>query len=169
MEKDYIVFDTETTGLNPKDCRVIEIGAMKYHDHRLVSTFSEYINPECDIPAFITNINGIDNDLVAQCDPIDPVLQRFLQWIEDYPLVGHNIRFDLSMLNAEAKRCGLKPIMNKAIDTVTLSRICFQNLPNHKLETIKNYLGMTVTSHRALEDVKVTAAIYQIYYQRFAQ
>lgn len=163
-KSDYIVFDTETTGLF-NDSQVIEIGAIKYHDHRVVDVFHEYINPYTQIPIRITQINGIDNDMVDGCLGADVIIPKFVEWVEDYSLIGHNVSFDMKMINQELLRLNMKKLQNTTIDTVTIARMIF-NLHNYKLETIKNYLGLSLTSHRAIDDVEVTAAIYQLYCQK---
>lgn len=168
LRSDYIVLDTETTGLNPASSKVLEIAAIKYHRHVEVDRFHEFIDPQCPIPPAITAINGIDNDTVKGKRTIGAVLDDLNRWLENYWLVGHNIAFDVGMLNAEAIRTDKALIQSFTVDTVALSRSYFkgQGLLNHRLETIKNHLGISTVSHRGMNDVEVTAAIYQLVYQK---
>ena len=80
---DYVVFDLETTGLNPLESKIIEIGALKYKDNQLINNFSVLINPECDIPEIITNITGIDNETIKYEKTIKEVMPKFIEFIED--------------------------------------------------------------------------------------
>ena len=95
---DYVVFDLETTGFDPRSAKIIEIGALKYRNNELVDKFSVLINPGCPIPDVITLITGIDDDLVKNAITIDEALPKFIAFIEDYPLVAHNSKFDLSFI-----------------------------------------------------------------------
>ena len=157
----YVVFDLETTGLNPIDDHIIEIGALKYQDNELVDTFQVLINPSVSIPEEITKLTGISNEMVKDKASIDTVLKDFIDFIDDYPLVAHNGSFDLSFINANLIKCGMDILNNKNIDTVKLSRDYISKLYNHKLTTIKNYFHLDYGSHRSLEDCMVTNYVYQ--------
>lgn len=94
----YIVFDIETTGLNPKQDEIIEIGAVKIVNHQVVDTFSELIRPNQKISSFITQLTGITNEMVQEAKDIETVLAEFLLFINDQILIGHNVQFDLSFI-----------------------------------------------------------------------
>ena len=87
---DYVVFDLETTGFDPKISKIIEIGALKYRNNELVEELSILINPGCRIPDIITAITGIDDELVKDAVSIADALPQFILFIEDLPLVAHN-------------------------------------------------------------------------------
>ena len=158
---DYVVFDLETTGFDPRSAKIIEIGALKYRNNELVDKFSVLINPGCPIPDVITLITGIDDDLVKNAITIDEALPKFIAFIEDYPLVAHNSKFDLSFIEENIQYLNLPMISNTNIDTVYLARKYIKGVFNHKLETLKNYFRLTTSSHRSIEDCLTTNYVYQ--------
>ena len=158
---DYVVFDLETTGLDPKNAKIIEIGALKYRDNELLEEFNVLINPEVLIPDVITAITGIDDELVKNAILIDEALPKFIEFIEDLPLVAHNAKFDLSFIEENISALNLPMITNTNIDTVYLSRKYIKNIRNHKLETLKNHFKLSYSSHRSLEDCYTTNYVYQ--------
>lgn len=163
--RDYVVIDTETTGLNPETERIIELSAIKVKNGKVVARFSTLIYPGKKISKKITNITGIRNKDVYDKPPIEIILPRFKNFIEDYTLVAHNIRFDINMLNAECIRCRIGLINNPLIDTVSIAKKIIEKemMPNYKLETIKKVLGIDVISHRAMSDCEVCNYIYKLY------
>lgn len=158
---DYVVFDLETTGFDPKTAKIIEIGALKYKNNELIEELSILVNPECEIPDVITMITGIDDELVKNAITIEEALPQFIQFIEDLPLVAHNSNFDLSFIEENINRLHLAMITNKNIDTVLLARKYIKGVYNHKLETLKNYFRLTYSSHRSIEDCLTTNHVYQ--------
>lgn len=158
---DYVVFDLETTGFDPKTAKIIEIGALKYKNNELIEELSILVNPECEIPDVITMITGIDDELVKNAITIEEALPQFIQFIEDLPLVAHNSNFDLSFIEENINRFHLAMITNKNIDTVLLARKYIKGVYNHKLETLKNYFRLTYSSHRSIEDCLTTNHVYQ--------
>ena len=158
---DYVVFDLETTGFDPKTAKIIEIGALKYRNNELIEEFSVLINPKCPIPDVITAITGIDDDLVRDAISIEEALPKFITFIEDLPLVAHNSSFDLSFIEENINNLNLPMITNKNIDTVYLARKYIKGVFNHKLETLKNYFHLTYSSHRSIEDCLTTNHVYQ--------
>lgn len=162
---DYIVFDTETTGLEPCSERIIEIGAIKYKNHIKIDEYNQLIYPEMRVSNFITNLTGITNrDLIEQ--PVfKDVYQEFLDFIEDLPLVAHNAPFDIKMMAAEFDRINIPLFRNLVINTVSLAKKAIPKgiVENHKLTTLKEYFGLEYNSHRAIDDCEVCATLYQYY------
>lgn len=158
---DYIVFDTETTGLKDEIDSIIEIGALKYVNNELVEEFSVLINPQKEIPEIITSITGITNDMVSNEATIEKVLPEFMDFIKDYPVICHNAPFDIGFINANLKRLGMNEMKNETLDTVELAREFIPRAYNYKLETLKKYFKLDFGSHRSVEDCKTTNYIYQ--------
>lgn len=157
----YIAFDLETTGLSPYADRIIEIGAVKVANSVIVEEFSQLVNPECPIPADVSAINHITNDMVAGQPRIQAALPSFLAFIGDLPCVAHNVSFDRSFLMAEAARCGLS-ISNPFSDSLKAARQYFPGLPNKKLVTVCEAIGYEIgQAHRALDDAKAVHAVIQ--------
>lgn len=158
---DYVVFDLETTGLDPLTTRIIEIGALKYHNNELVDEFSALINPETVIPEVITKITGLAKSDLEDKPTIKEVMPEFLNFIGDLPLVAHNSSFDLSFIEANLKRLGMPVISNTNIDTIEIAKIYIPKAYNYKLETLKKYFKLDYGSHRSVDDCKTTNYVYQ--------
>lgn len=157
----YVVFDIETSGLNPHKDKIIEIGAIKYINNEKVDSFSYLIDPEIKLNKIITDVTGLtDEDLIGK-KKIDEVLVEFLEFIDDFTIIGHNVKFDYDFIEANIKKLHLKPLKNKIIDTLFLSRITIYDSENHKLETLKKYLGLNYNSHRAIDDCLTCNDLYQ--------
>ncbi len=158
---DYVVFDLETTGLNNSSNEIIEISALKYNNNVLVDKFSKLVKPQECIPAKITKITGITNEMVENSPSIDEVLPQFIKFIDNYTLVAHNGSFDLGFIENNLCKLNLPLIENKNIDTLYLAREKLPELENHKLETLKEFLNINFDSHRAESDCLTTNEVYQ--------
>ena len=107
MLKSYIAFDLETTGLSPQEHEIIEIGALKVREGKVVDRFMEFVHPDKPITPMITNITNITNDMVAGARSCPEVIHDFLSFCEDDVLIGHNVMFDYSFVKCSAVREGL--------------------------------------------------------------
>lgn len=158
---DYIVFDIETTGLNKDTDYIIEIGALKYKNNVLADEFSYLINPKIELPQIITDITGIkDKDLMDK-ETIDVILPKFVEFIEDLPLLAHNNSFDLGFINKNLKDLNLNELKNKSIDTLEVAKKYLPQMYNYKLETLKKYFNIKQVSHRAIGDCHTANYVYQ--------
>jgi DNA polymerase-3 subunit epsilon len=159
IEVPFCVLDLETTGGSPADCSITEIGAVKYVGGVEVGSFQTLVNPGSPIPPFITILTGITQSMVVEAPRIEEVLPTFLEFIGDSVIVGHNVRFDLSFLNADAMRLGYGRLPNRSVDTCALARRLIRNeVRNLKLQTLAGYFrSPTAPTHRALEDARATA------------
>lgn len=153
----YVVLDIETTGFSPTNDRIIEIAAIHYVFDSEVSRFCTYVNPEISIPNHITKLTGIHQADVDSAPLIDDIVDDFVAFIKDYPLVGHNITdFDLPFLVAQF---GIS-IPNIIIDTLPMSRLTFPDLPTHRLSDLKDWFRLhDGESHHAEDDVIATNAL----------
>lgn len=166
MTDSYISIDLETTGLNPKQDTIIEIGAVKVREGQVVDTFSTYINPGRKLEERITALTGIGDVMVADAPAIEaifPVLEEFLG--ED-PWVGHRILFDYSFLKKAAVNLK-RPFEKKAIDTLKISRKYLGELEHRNLEYLCEYYEIPHHAHRALADAQATHELYQILAAKF--
>ena len=158
---DYVIFDFETTGLDQYNDEIIEIGALKYKNNILISSFNKLIKPKQNISNYITELTGISNNDVKDCSYIEDILPQFIEFIENYTLIAHNSSFDLSFLLTNMQKQKIKCIQNKSIDTLSLAKKYIPHLRNYKLPTLKNFLNIDTISHRALSDCEVTNDVYQ--------
>ncbi len=157
----YIIFDFETTGLSPENDRIIEIGALKIIDNKIVDSFNELIDPKRPIPMYISSKINITNEMVFGKRKIEEVLPEFLKFIENLPLIAHNAKFDMGFLLNNLERIGLN-CDNPAIDTLYLSRK-YLNLEKNNLQYITNHFGIKHDdAHRAFADVLALFEVYKI-------
>ncbi len=158
--QDIVILDTETTGLNPQEDEIIEIGAVKLRNDIVIDEFQTLIRPSIKISLGATAVNGITNAMVANAPVIQQVLPEFLKFIDGAVLVAHNADFDLSFLKNKTKKILKQDINNKVIDTLAQSKTIFPLTP-HSLDTISRKLEVNaVVDHRALSDARVTKEVY---------
>src|ERR1700761_3366411 len=161
-----IVLDTETTGLDPDaGHRVIEIGCVELVDHFPTGrNFQRYLNPERDMPPDAQRIHGITSEFLNDKPFFAAVVEEFLEFIGDAPLVIHNASFDLKFLNSELHRVKRPPIpLARAIDTIDIAK---SKLPGarYSLDELCKRFSIDLTSrtlHGALLDSQLTAQVYQ--------
>lgn len=160
---DYTVIDLETTDINVRTCEIIEASAVKVRNNEIVDQFSILVKPNGFISGLITSITGITNDMVKNSPNIRDVLPEYLAFIGDDIILGHNIAcFDRNIIKHHCERLGLPPFMNDTLDTLSYSKRCDLNVPNHKLTTLTQYFGICHTdAHRALADCIANHECYQ--------
>lgn len=161
MLKSYIAFDVETTGLNPMENEIIEIGALKVRDGKVAERFMEFIHPTAPISAAITNLTGITNEMVAGARPRCKVVSDFLDFCEDDILIGHNVSFDYSFMKCSAAADGL-PFEKLGIDTLKIAKKVHSDLDSKSLGSLCAYYNIeNRAAHRAYHDALATAKLYQ--------
>lgn len=157
---EYVVFDLETTGLNPETDRITEIGAVRIRDGLIRASFSQLVNPEREISAEITALTGITNEMVENMPTIADVLPKFKKFCGSAVLVAHNAKFDTSFIYAAARRTGLY-FDNDVEDTLNMSRQLFPDEKHHKLDMVCERLGVSLENHhRASDDAAATAECF---------
>ncbi len=161
---DFVVLDFETTGFNSYSDRIVEVAALKYMGGELKDSFNTLINPDIKIPPSVQKIHGITDKMVADKPSMNEVLPKLLEFIDDYPIVAHNVSFDnkflLAACNEYFDTIGYS-IDNQLVDTVKISREIFPDLKNHKLITVAKHINFDFTNaHRAYNDAQATAEIY---------
>ncbi len=159
-EIEFVVLDTETTGLRPGPHRVIEVAGIRMRAGEVVGSFQSLVNPGVRLPAFIVQFTGITQEMVSRAPKTHEVLPDFLRFIEGAILVGHNAGFDIGFLSYEARLLGYDfPI--DGLDTIPLARRLLPGLRRFKLDKVASHLKIPVANrHRALGDARVTAALF---------
>lgn len=158
--REFVSLDLETTGFNPKYAKIIEIGAIRIDDEKIVESFSALVNPKTPIPKKITEITGITDEMVRDEPTIDIIFPKFLVFLKNSPIVAHNSSFDMGFIKQTAERFNVC-INNPVVDTLQMSRIMFPYLDNHKLNTVSTYLQVTLENHhRSMSDSAAAAEIY---------
>lgn len=154
---EYVVVDTETTGLNVKRDEIVQIAAVRIVDGKLLvgDSFERLVNPGRPIPKESIRFHGITDDMVAHAPGIEEMLAEFLDYAGDAILVGHNIAFDLSFMN----RAGAVP--NPSLDTMLLSIAAFPGRRDHTIDSLSEHFDEVVDDrHTALGDADLTARIF---------
>ncbi len=156
----FCAIDLETTGVNPAFNKIVEIGAVKFCIDGKAETFHSLVNPRVNIPENVIRIHGITDDMVGSAPVIEELLGIFSDFIKDSVLVIQNPRFDLSFIDRAFKTHGIicRPLW--ALDTVRLAKKYFTGLPNHKLSTLSEHLGLEHKKHRALDDAIVCMTVF---------
>ncbi len=157
----FCVVDLETTGGSPTDCRITEVGAVKYRAGERLGSFQALVDPEVPIPPFITHLTGIDTRAVAEEPPIEEILPAFLEFFRGSVFVAHNARFDFSFLNANLVRLDYEPLPPPPVCTARLARrVVWPDVPNVKLQTLARYFRTrSEPNHRALADAEACAEV----------
>ena len=160
LQDSYVVFDIETTGFSPDVNHIIEIGAVKVVDGKIVDRFSSFVNPQVPIPYRIEELTHINDSMVMDAPLIDKVLPEFLAFCEGCVLVAHNADFDVSFIKRKASNLGIK-YNPTYLDTVAMARFLLPNLNRFKLDTVAKAVGVNLDNHhRAVDDAACTAEIF---------
>lgn len=161
--EDYVVFDLETTGINPERDAIIEISAIKVCGHKIVEEYTTLVNPQRPIPAGASAINGITDNMVTDAPDIKTAIAGFLAFVENNILVGHNIHtFDINFAYDAAWEFLGHELNNDYVDTLYMARRCLPKLSHHKLTDISEYFHIeTKGAHRALADCIMNQKCYE--------
>ena len=161
MIKTYVAFDLETTGLNVENDNIIEIGALKVQDGKVVERFMEFLKPDEPISPMITGITGITNEMVKDARNTEDIICDFVSFCEDHVLVGHNIMFDYKFMKMAAASFKY-PFEKTGVDTLKVARKLLTGLENKKLETLcAHYHYVNQAAHRAYDDALATAVVFE--------
>lgn len=156
MVNEYIVLDLETTGLDPANDKIIEIGAVKIRDDSVIDEFSAFVNPGISIPDNISKLTGIVDSDVANAANLDEVQPGLVDFVDTLPIVGQFISFDMGFLYENNIR-----FTNQIIDTRDLAMIILPTLSSYSLASLVTYLEIDNTNpHKALSDAKATADVF---------
>ncbi len=157
----YAILDIETTGGSPKVEKITEIAVYVHDGKKIISEFTTLINPERNIPYFITNLTGITNAMVANSPKFYEIARKIIEITEDCILVGHNIRFDYSFIQAEYKQLGYD-YHRETLCTLKLSRKNIPGFPSYSLGNICERLNISISGrHRAYGDAYATVMLFE--------
>ncbi len=151
--KSFIAFDFETTGLDAENDRVIEIAAIRFVDGQAADKFVTLVNPGRAISPEIADITGINDEMVKDSPTEEKIVDEFIDFLGNEPLVAHNIPFDIAFLRALRNRFGKEQVDHDLYDTLQLSRVFLYFRPAHNLGSAAEFFGYDAEgSHRAEQD-----------------
>jgi len=158
----FVVVDLETTGNSPnKGDRIIQFAAVVIEQGEIVETYNTFINPNIDIPPFISELTNITNEMVASAPSFSEIAGKVSELLCNGCFVAHNVYFDLSFLQAELQNGGVQKFEGPVIDTVELTKILMPTLESFKLTDIATSIGFTHSRpHQADSDAFVTALLF---------
>lgn len=158
-----VVLDTETTGLDVKEDRVVEFGATRIADGKVGAgdDFVQLVNPGVAIPEQSRKIHGLSEKDVADAPPFPEAMERFVAKMEPTLVLGYSLGFDLGVLKAEHGRHDLVWHPPRTVDVAHAVRVLNPPLPNHSLDVVANWLGLKIEGrHRAVADARATAEVF---------
>ena len=156
LEEVCVALDLETTGLDPARDDIIEIGAVKFRGAEVLDTYETFVNPRRTISAFVTQLTGITQRQVDAAPPFSEVADKILSFLGPYPVVGHNVGFDLAFLS----RSGVVP-SSAHYDTMDLATVFLPSAGGYSLTGLADVLDISHDRpHRALEDARICHQLY---------
>ena len=163
-EETYVVFDIETTGFDPFNDKIIEIGAVKMKGKEIIDEFSEFVNPKIPIPEEIVKLTSITDEMVKDAPDIKTILPRFLEFCGDSTVVAHNAKFDVGFIKQKSIDQNLE-FSPSVVDTLPLARALLSNEKKFGLANLTKYFGIILESHhRAIDDARATAEVFQKFF-----
>ncbi len=160
MTEAYTALDLETTGLNPKRDKIIEIGAVKIRKGNVADRFQSFVNPWRKLGEEVRLLTGIDDGMLLDAPGIEEVLEPLIDFIGDDVLVGHRILFDYSFVKKAAVNHSMV-FEKEGIDTLKLARKLLPDLESRKLGFLCSYYGIEHRAHRAMGDAEASAKLYK--------
>lgn len=162
MNQSYVAIDIETTGLDAKQDKIIEIGAIKVIDGEEIERFSSFVNPRRELPERITELTGIKPSMLKNAPDIEDVIGKVTEFTEGLPLLGHHIIFDYSFLKRAAINWGgCKTWEKDGIDTLALCRNFMPEEEKKNLAAACRYFQVPMgTAHRAEEDARAAHRLF---------
>ncbi len=156
-DREFVIFDVETTGLSSVYDTIIEIGAVKMKNGEVIDRFDKFINPHHPLSDQTINLTSITDEMVSAADDEDVVIKQFKEFYGDDPLCGHNVQFDVGFVNAALRRSGLEEITQPVVDTLEVSRLLHPEQTRHTLDSLaKKYNVVLEHHHRANQDAEAT-------------
>ncbi|QIK70085.1 PolC-type DNA polymerase III [Erysipelothrix sp. HDW6C] len=159
----YISFDFETTGLSNYYDHLIEFGAVRIEQGKVVDSYQTFIKPPVSISAHIQELTNISDNDVRNAPTIENVMDDILAFIGDYPLVAHNAQFDIDFFQEVLRKLGRAPLENAVIDTLDLARALYDNRRSYRLGAVARLLRISYDedgAHRADYDAEVLSLVF---------
>jgi DNA polymerase III subunit epsilon len=168
-EETFVCIDCETTGLDPKADRIIEVAVARFTLSEVLEEMESLIDPQCEIPESSIVIHHIKPEMVKGKPTIDKVLPNLIKIIENHIIIGHGVNFDIEIIACAADRAGIahKLRSNKSLDTLRMARL-YGDSPNNSLEQLRMHFNIPLEgAHRAMNDVIVNREVFKFLAMRY--
>lgn len=159
----FLCVDCETTGLDPQTDQIIEVGAIRFTLDDILDRYETLIDPECEVPLESIKIHKITNHMLVGQPKIAAVLPSLLSFMKEGLIIGHNILFDLQIIDEAAKRAGIPSTTasRPCADTLRLARLYGQS-PVNSLEGLRKHFNIPAeAAHRAMDDAYINALVFR--------
>ncbi len=168
-QQEFVCIDCETTGLDAKEDRIIEVGAMRFTLNEVLDNYESLVNPECAIPDSSIAFHHITQDMVAGKPLIRQIIPQLLNFIGSHIIIGHGVGFDIELIAIAADRAGIPHRLrsNRYLDTLRMARL-YGESPTNSLEQLRQHFGIGFEgAHRAMSDVIVNREVFKFLAKRF--
>ena len=157
----YVLVDIETTGLSPRECEIIEIGAIKVKENKIIDTFDTLLKIDGRLPYFITKLTRITNEMLEEGIEQEKALEEFVKFTGKEIIMGHNVNFDINFIYDKCKDYLNYNLNNDFVDTMRIAKHILPDVRNYKLGTLADYFDVDYrNAHRGLTDVEITYEVY---------
>ncbi len=165
----YAIIDIETTGQSFRHGKITEIAIFVHDGFKIISSFNTLINPECYIPGFISNLTGIDNEMVKAAPKFYEVARKIIEMTQDKVFVAHNVSFDYKFVQEEFRQLGYD-YQRKTMCTVRMGRKFLPGHQSYSLGKLCDELDISIIGrHRAAGDALATVKLFEIILANKAQ
>jgi CRISPR-associated protein Cas2 len=163
LPEDYVVVDLETTGSNPDENEIIEIGALKVVRHEAESSFSALVQTTGPVSAEIEELSDISEQMLLESrEALQTVFPRFIDFVGSLPIVSHNADLDCAFLRHACAKCALPLFSNRCVDTLSLAKRVVRDVEDYQLSTLAAYFGMgAAIRHRSADGCQTTYRLYE--------
>jgi DNA polymerase-3 subunit epsilon len=165
----FICLDCETTGLDPRQDRIVEVAAVLFNSEEIFGQFESLVDPECVIPESSIAIHHITPEMVAGKPKIQELIPELLKFIGNHIIIGHGVGFDVEAIASSADRASLPCVLrnNKIMDTLRLARL-YGESPVNSLEKLRQHFNIEAEgAHRAMSDVIVNVDVFKYLCKKF--
>ncbi len=154
----FVVFDIETTGISQRMSEIIEIGAVRVEQGRVVGEFNTFARPKLPVPYEITRLTGISQDMVERAPEIEEAIEAFWAFAGEDCLVAHNASFDTGFVFAKSRQMGIR-VQSDVLDTLLIARAHLKSLKSRSLDKLADHYNIPLAHHRAANDARCTAEV----------
>ena len=168
LTEEFVAFDLETTGLNSREDKIIEIGAVVMKDGKEIDRFQTFVDPHQKLQSVTSELTGITDEMLRGAPSIEEILPKFLEFVGDRILVAHNADFDTGFIQTACKNQNL-PYTFTSIDTLALSMVLMTQLKRYKLNLVADALNLPEFNHHRAADDAVTCGLIMSRYMEMLQ